>query len=78
MTINWEDFRGLTPKSLRTLREEKMTLSKIQSQLQEVAAAVKDIQRGLETLAVSHDSAPVEPIPVPAHIARKCPYLPTD
>jgi hypothetical protein len=78
MKINWEDFRVSTPKSLRTLKEEKMTLSKIQSQLQELAAAVKDFQRGLETLAVSQNSAPVEPIPVPAHIARKYPYLPTD
>ena len=56
-----------------------MTLSKIQSQLQELAATVKDIQRkSLETLADSQNSAPVEPIPVPAHIARKYPYLPTD
>ena len=54
-----------------------MTLSKIQSQLHELAAAVKDFQRGLETLAVSQNSAPVEPIPVPAHIARKYPYLPS-
>ncbi len=55
-----------------------MTLSKIQSQLQEVADAVKDIQRRLEALAVSQIPAPIEPIPVPAHIARKYPYLPTD
>ena len=55
-----------------------MTLSKIQSQLQELAATVKDIQRGLEALAVSQIPAPVEPIPVAAHIARKYPYLPTD
>jgi hypothetical protein len=55
-----------------------MTLSKIQSQLQEVADAVKDIQRRLEALAVSQIPAPVKSIPVPAHIARKYPYLPTD
>ena len=55
-----------------------MTLSKIQSQLHELAATVKDIQRSLETLADSQNSAPVEPIPVTAHIARKYPYLPTD
>src|SRR5664280_2692236 len=78
MKINWENFRVATPKSLRTLREEKMTLSKIQSQLQELATTVKDIQRKLEALAGSHTPAPVEPIPVQAHIARKYPYLPTD
>jgi len=55
-----------------------MTLSKIESQLQELAATVKDIPRKLEALAVSQISAPVEPIPVPARIARKYPYLPTD
>ena len=65
-------------KGLRTLREEKMTLSKIQSQLQELAATVKDIQHKLEVLAASKIPAPAEPIPVPAHIARKYPYLPTD